>query len=113
MDALGKPVFEGKDLVKGWWIHNEAMLAAAFSYRISGDEWFLDMFDAVDQWCTEHFRDSRFGEWYGVVGFDGTVRDGFKGSLNKAFFHLPRALFNCIRVFREADAATATPSRAE
>ncbi|MBS1371390.1 MAG: hypothetical protein HPZ91_15705 [Lentisphaeria bacterium] len=103
MDALDKPVPEGMDMVKGWWTHNEALLAAAFSYRISGDEWFLEMFDDVNRWCTEHFRDPEFGEWYGLVRFDGSVRDGFKGSLSKTFFHLPRALYNCIRVFKELD----------
>ena len=115
MDALDKPMFDGMDMTKGWWTHNEAMLAAAYSYRISGDAWFLRMFDEVDEWSTEHFRDPEFGEWYGVVRFDGSVRNGFKGSLSKAFFHVPRALFNCIRVFREADAANAgtTSARAE
>lgn len=114
MDALGKPVFEGMDMVKSWWPHNEAMLAAAYSFRLSGDEWFLKMFNEVDRWSTEHLRDPEFGEWYGVVRFDGSVRNGFKGSLSKAFFHVPRALFNCIRVFREADAAaTSTSAPAE
>lgn len=113
MDALDKPIFDGRDLVKSWWPHNEAMLAAAYSYRISGDEWFLRMFDEVDSWSTEHFRDPEFGEWYGVVRFDGSVRNGFKGSLSKAFFHVPRALFNCIRVFREAEKTAATSVPAE
>ena len=100
MDALDKPVWDGRDMVKGWWTHNDALLAAAFSYRISGDERLFERFREVDEWSWRHFRDPDYPEWFGLVNYDGTVSNGFKGSPSKTFFHLPRALYNCIQVFK-------------
>ena len=73
MDALDKPVWDGRDMVKGWWTHNEALLAAAFSYRISGDERLFERFREVDEWSWRHFRDPDYPEWFGLVNYDGTV----------------------------------------
>lgn len=67
MDALDKPVWDGRDMVKGWWTHNEALLAAAFSYRISGDERLFERFREVDEWSWRHFRDPDYPEWFGLV----------------------------------------------
>jgi len=100
MDALDKPLADGRDMIKGWWIHNEALLAAAFAYRLSGDERLFERFLEVDDWSWKHFRDPDYPEWFGLVNYDGSVRNGFKGSVNKTFFHLPRALYNCIQVFK-------------
>ena len=100
MDALDKPISDGRGMLKGWWTHTEALLAAAFAYRISGDERLFERFCEVDAWCWAHFRASDSPEWFGLLNYDGTVRNGFKGSELKTFFHLPRALYNCIEVFK-------------
>ncbi len=100
MDAQDKPVVDGRDGFKLWWTHNEALLAAAFAYRISGDERLFDWFRKVDEWSWKYFRDAEYPEWFGQVRHDGSVRFGFKGSISKTFFHLPRALYNCIQVFK-------------
>ena len=100
MDALDKPVWDGRDMVKGWWTHNEALLAAAFSYRISGDERLFERFREVDEWSWRHFRDPDYPEWFGLVNYDGTVSNGFKGSPSKTFFHLPRCLMKSSELMR-------------
>ncbi len=96
MDALGKPHLELQHDMKLWWVHNEAILACLYGYRISGNEELLQWFTKVDEWTWKHFPDPQFGEWYAYLNRQGEPTHSLKGGKWKTFFHLPRCLLFAI-----------------
>ncbi len=104
MDALDKPLSDMRGMVKYWWVHNEAMVAAAYCYKMTGDLRFLQRFREVESWSFDHFKDPVLLEWFELVGLDGSIHVPAKASSGKAFFHLPRALYRTIQIFKELDA---------
>ncbi|NMC62796.1 MAG: AGE family epimerase/isomerase [SAR324 cluster bacterium] len=96
MDVLNKPKLELEWDMKLWWVHNEALVATIYAYRLTKDPEFLDWFQKLDAWSFEHFRDPQYGEWYGYLNRRGEPTHLLKGSKWKCFFHLPRALMVCI-----------------
>jgi N-acylglucosamine 2-epimerase len=86
--------------MKLWWVHSEALVAAALAFKLTGRETFWDWFERVHSWTWERFRDSDCGEWYGYLHRDGTVALTLKGSMWKGFFHLPRALMQVQALLR-------------
>lgn len=92
MDVLGKPHIELQYDMKLWWPHNEALIAALFALKSSGDEKFLHHFRTIDQWTWAHFPDPEYGEWFGYLNRRGEVTHTLKGGKWKTFFHLPRCL---------------------
>ncbi len=97
MDVLGKPHIELQWDMKLWWPHNEASIAALFAYRLSGKDEYLKIFEDVDKWSWEHFRDPQYGEWYAYLNRRGEPTHYHKGGKWKTFFHVPRALLICIK----------------
>ncbi|WP_176011761.1 AGE family epimerase/isomerase [Victivallis sp. Marseille-Q1083] len=97
MDALGKPHLELQHDMKLWWPHNEALIAALFAYRLSGDRKFLDYFQQIDEWTWAHFPDPEYGEWFGYLNRRGEPTHLLKGGKWKTFFHVPRCLLICKR----------------
>ena len=95
MDALGKPHIELQADMKLWWVHNEALIAALYAWRLSGDDKFKNMFEELDTWTWEHFADPKFGEWFGYLNRRGEPTHMLKGGKWKTFFHLPRFLLTC------------------
>lgn len=96
MDVLGKPKLELECDMKLWWVHNEALVATLYAYRLTKDPQFLEWFKKLDKWSFEHFRDPQYGEWYGYLNRQGEPTHLLKGSKWKCFFHLPRCLIMCI-----------------
>ena len=92
MDVLNKPPMELHWDMKLWWPHNEAMIAALFAHRLTGDPKFLKYFSDTDQWSWQNFRDLEYGEWYGYLNRRGEPTHSLKGGKWKTFFHLPRYL---------------------
>ena len=92
MDVLGKPHFELQADMKLWWVHNEAIIATLYAYRLSGDQRFYDWFEKIDSWSWDRFPDKKHGEWFGYLNRQGEVSNNLKGGKWKTFFHLPRAL---------------------
>ncbi|MCC6443974.1 MAG: AGE family epimerase/isomerase [Armatimonadetes bacterium] len=96
MDALGRPKLELEWDMKLWWVHNEALVATLYAYRLTRDPVFLEWFRQIDAWSWEHFRDPEYGEWFGYLNRRGEPTHLLKGSKWKCFFHLPRCLIACI-----------------
>ena len=108
MDALGKPHFELQSDMKLWWVHNEAMIAALYGYKLSGDSELLDWFWRLDEWSWRRFPDPEHGEWFGYLHRSGDLANMLKGGRWKTFFHLPRFLLVSLSLLD--DLATKTPS---
>ncbi len=95
MDALNKPHIELQANMKLWWVHNEALIAALYAWRLSGKNKFKNMFEALDAWTWKHFPDPQYGEWFGYLNRRGEPSHMLKGGKWKTFFHLPRFLLTC------------------
>jgi len=96
LDVLGKPKLELEWDMKLWWVHNEALVATLYAYRLTRDPAFLEWFKRIDSWSWEHFPDPEYGEWFGYLNRRGEATHRLKGSKWKCFFHLPRCLMTCI-----------------
>jgi len=97
MDALGKPHLALEADMKLWWVHNEAILAVLFAYRLTGEQCWLEWFRLLDDWTWRHFPDPQFGEWFGYLNRAGEPTHLLKGGKWKTFFHVPRFLLTGIR----------------
>ena len=97
-DALGKEVQDYWHDMKFWWPHNEAIIAAALAWKITGQDIYADMHKLVHDWSFKHFADSEHGEWFGYLRRDGQVSQRAKGNLWKGPFHLPRMLLLCSQI---------------
>ena len=98
MDALNKPHFEVQADMKLWWVHNEAIIAALYGYKLTGDEELLNWFIKLDEWTWSRFPDSEYGEWFGYLSRNGEPSNLLKGGRWKTFFHLPRFLLVSYRL---------------
>lgn len=87
--------------MKLWWPHNEAMLAALFAFRLTGEQRFINYFVKTDQWAWQHFRDAEYGEWFGYLNRRGEPTHTLKGGKWKTFFHLPRYLMVSIEQMKK------------
>lgn len=101
MDVLNKPPMELHWDMKLWWPHNEAMLAALFAFRLTGEQRFINYFATTDQWAWQHFRDAEYGEWFGYLNRRGEPTHTLKGGKWKTFFHLPRYLMVSIEQMKK------------
>lgn len=83
---------------KVWWTHAEALCALLTAADERQEKWCWEAFQALYEWCGKHFRDEAYGEWFAVLNRDGTPRITDKGGLQKAAFHVPRALYRCLSI---------------
>lgn len=102
MDVLGKPHVELQWNMKLWWVHNEALVATAMAYKLTGRQEFADWFEKVHDWTWARFPDTEFGEWYGYLDRYGNPTHALKGGKWKGFFHLPRMLLICKQLFENS-----------
>ncbi|MDR2981390.1 MAG: AGE family epimerase/isomerase [Puniceicoccales bacterium] len=100
-DVYGKPVQEYWQNMKFWWPHNEALIATALAYDLTGEEHYALKHEQVRAWSFQHFSDPQHGEWFGYLNRDGSISSTLKGSLWKSFFHHPRALWHCWQIFAQ------------
>jgi N-acylglucosamine 2-epimerase len=103
LDVLGKPHMEPKWNMKVWWSHNEALVAMAMAYKLTGRQEFADWFERIHDWAWNRFSDPIYGEWFGDLDRYGNVANTYKGGMWKGFFHLPRALFVCQQLFNDTE----------
>lgn len=103
LDVLGKPHSALEWDMKLWWVHNEAILAILFAYRLTGKKNLLDWFKKVNEWTWDNFPDPKFGEWFGYLNRRGEPTHMLKGSKWKCFFHLPRFLLTGIEQMKLID----------
>lgn len=100
LDALGRPHPELTWNMKLWWVHNEAVLATLFAYRLTGDARFLEWYRRIDAWAWQRFPDRVHGEWFAYLDRRGEVVSTMKGGQWKCFFHVPRYLLLAERQLR-------------
>ena len=87
--------------MKLWWPHNEMLIAFLKAYAITGEEKYLDKYKLVHEYAFSHFKDEKYGEWYGYLHRDGSVANDLKGNIFKGPFHLPRCLMeNVLQIKR-------------
>ncbi len=103
-DIRGLPVQEYWQDMKFWWPHNEAIIAALLAWSITGEMHYARWHRLAHDWSFSHFADPEFGEWYGYLHRDGTPSVRLKGNMWKGPFHLPRMLWYCDQLLREAPA---------
>ena len=72
----------------------------------TGDSAAWEEFKTLFLWCREHFFDPDYGEWYAVLNRDGSPRMKLKGGIQKAAFHIPRALYQCSCILKKYVAET-------
>lgn len=99
MDVLGKPHVELQWNMKLWWVHNEALIATAMAYKLTGRREFAEWFTKIHDWTWSRFPDPEYGEWYAYLDRSGTPTHRLKGGKWKTFFHLPRMLLVCSELF--------------
>ncbi len=97
LDIDGKePIFWGKPTYKPWWVQLEALVATAYAYKHTHDEWFMDIHRQINEFAFKNYPNG-YGEWYNWLDNDGIV--GETAALPvKDPFHLPRALMMLIDV---------------
>lgn len=98
LDIDGKePCFWGKPTYKPWWVQLETLVATAYAYKHTKDEWFLDIHKQVNKFAYSHYP-SGYGDWYNWLDNDGNI--GETAALPvKDPFHLPRALIYLCDLF--------------
>ncbi|POR00001.1 hypothetical protein AU468_09870 [Alkalispirochaeta sphaeroplastigenens] len=108
-DLLGRSATEYWHDMKFWWPHNEAALAALYSWTLSGEPRWHERFTRVLSWQEEHFIDPLHGEWYGYLHRDGSISSRIKGNMFKGPFHIPRMYHTIYTVAGEQHHGAATP----
>lgn len=98
LDIEGRePCFWGKPTYKPWWVQVETLVATAYAYKHTGDEWFLDTHKRVSEYALSHYP-SGSGDWYNWLDENGKVGESAALPV-KDPFHLPRGLIYLIDLF--------------
>jgi len=82
---------------KVWWSHTEALVALLLAWRLTRRASFARWYERLHEYTWSHFPDPRHGEWFAVLDRQGEVVDSRKGYEYKGCFHVPRALWWCLR----------------
>jgi len=112
LDADGRPPTKLEWSMKLWWPMTEALYALLLAHAVSGKKKYMTWHAKVHDWAFEHFRDSRYGEWYGYLDRQGVPTHQLKGGEWKGFFHLPRALWYSIQLLEHAEPGAPGKARA-
>lgn len=103
MDARGKPLLQLEWDQKLWWVHAEALVAMAKAVRMAPTrelrnkawEWYK----RIHEYTWSRFPDKKYGEWFGYLHRDGRHVNRIKGGKWKGCYHIPRALYVCMKEF--------------
>ncbi|MGC8741222.1 MAG: AGE family epimerase/isomerase [Candidatus Sumerlaeaceae bacterium] len=105
MDAQNKPPLQLEWDQKLWWVHCEALVALAKSVRLASTSQLRraawDWYKRVHDYTWSHFPDPEFGEWFGYLHREGQNVNFAKGGKWKGCYHIPRALYVCMREFEQ------------
>ncbi|MCQ2796344.1 MAG: AGE family epimerase/isomerase [Bacilli bacterium] len=89
-DLYNRPCEQLEFDMKLWWVHCEALIASLAAYKLTNDRKYLSQFQLVHNYVFTHFKDKKYGEWFGYLHRDGTVSHTQKGSMWKGPYHLIR-----------------------
>ncbi len=103
MDARGKPLLQLEWDQKLWWVHSEALVALAKALRLAPNDRLREeawcWYKRVHDYTWSHFPDPEHGEWLGYLHREGRPVNKLKGGKWKGCYHVPRALYVCMREF--------------
>ena len=102
-DVENKPVLSLEWDMKLLWVHCEALVALAYSYWYSKDDFYMRWFDKINNYVFKHYPDNGHPEWLGHLHRDGTPINYIKGSDWKGPFHNVRAFMLLTQIFRAMD----------
>ncbi|NLW87349.1 MAG: hypothetical protein GXY38_10795 [Planctomycetes bacterium] len=83
---------------KLWWPQTEAMYALLLAYEHCRQEWCVQWFQKVHDYCFAHYPVTPHGEWRQKLDRFGKPFESTVALPVKDPFHLPRALIYCIDV---------------
>jgi mannobiose 2-epimerase len=93
--AAGPPNAAADRRAKVWWVQCEALVAAVWMHRLTGDEQYADVFRRTLAFVERYGIDWIAGEFHREV--DETLRGaGDKASVWKVAYHSGRAMMECI-----------------
>ena len=101
MDRKGCPPQQLEWDQKLWWVHIETMITMLKGYQLTSDERCLEWFKKVHAYTWSHFKDEQYPEWFGYLNRRGEVLLPLKGGKWKGCFHVPRGLFQCMRMLED------------
>jgi len=97
-DIDGKePVFWRKPDYKPWWVQLEALVATAYAYKHTHDEWFARKHAELFDFTFAHYP-TPYGDFYNWLDKDGQIGESAALPV-KDPFHLPRALMQLRELF--------------
>ena len=103
LDRLGNPPQQLEWDQKLWWVHLETLVALAMGYQLTGREECWKWYQRVHAYTWGCFPDGEYGEWFGYLNRRGEVLLPLKGGKWKGCFHVPRALYQCWKIFEDLD----------
>ena len=65
---------------KYFWVQAESFAAAALLYKVTDDKKYLDKYQALWQYCWQHFVDHQHGAWFRVLHRDNSKYSNEKSS---------------------------------
>jgi N-acylglucosamine 2-epimerase len=92
-----EPVAWNKPDCKPWWVQVEALVATAYCYAITGEEWCMQWHEKVREYAFSHYPVPG-GEWTQWLDRFGNKAESAALPV-KDPFHLPRALIYLIDLF--------------
>lgn len=103
MDADGHPPQQLEWDQKLWWVHLESLVALTKAYEHTKDERAWKWCQRVHDYTWAHFPDPANGEWFGYLNRRGEPLLTLKGGKWKGCFHVPRALWQCAKSFKNME----------
>ncbi|MCE5326537.1 MAG: AGE family epimerase/isomerase [Planctomycetaceae bacterium] len=101
IDSHGHPPDKLEWDQKLWWVHLETLVALTMGFRLSGRADCWTWYEKVHHWSWPRFADANYGEWFGYLNRRGEVLLPLKGGKWKGCFHVPRAMYMCMREFEK------------
>jgi cellobiose epimerase len=86
---------------KVWWVQAEALVAALWMHRLTGEQKYLGVFSKTWDFIDKNMIDWEHGEWRDTITPEGQVR-GPKASVWKAGYHNGRSMIECLAVLERA-----------
>jgi len=102
LDIDGKePVFWGKPTYKPWWVQVETLVATAYAYKHTKDEWFKEMHKQICDFAFTYYPNG-YGDWYNWLDWEGKPAETAALPV-KDPFHLPRGLIYLIKLLESSE----------
>lgn len=73
------------------WAYAEEMVLWSKLFALTREEKYWDRFSRLYSFCSNHFPDRKYGDWFHALDENCNVKYDFKGSTIKDAFHIPRA----------------------